>query len=136
MGWRGSGPMLRPDARPMARWGARLLAGLLCLSVGLPLAATALAQTPGAGAHAGAPAAATPTATAAVTGTPLAAGPGIAITGVDSKNFPTVSTNLTVSGNNGLPLVGLTASNFTVTEDGQPVAPGSLVLSSDISQQL
>ena len=92
-----------------ARWAARLAAGLLCLAVGMPAAVTALAQT---------------------------TGPTVAVTGVDSKAFPTVTTNLTVTGNNGLPLVGLTAANFTVTEDGKPVAPASLVLDSDISQQL
>src|SRR5260221_8033969 len=92
-----------------ARWVARLVAGWLCLAVAMPLAATALPQT---------------------------TGPTVAVTGVDSKAFPTVTANLTVTGNNGLPLVGLTASNFTVTEDGKPVAPASLALDSDISQQL
>jgi VWFA-related protein len=100
---------MRANATPLARWGVRLAAGLLCLSLGLPLAATVLAQQ---------------------------AGPTIAVTGVDSKNFPMVTANLTVTGNNGLPLVGLTTANFTVNEDGKAVAPGSLVLDSDISQQL
>ena len=101
--------MTRLNAWPLACWGARFFAVLLCLLTGLPLATAALAQ---------------------------AAGPTVAITGVDSHNFPTVSTNLTVTGNNGLPLVGLTTANFTVHEDGQAVAPASLVLDSDISQQL
>src|SRR2546422_114029 len=101
--------MIRLNTSPLARWSVRVIAGLLCLVVGLPLAATALAQV---------------------------AGPTVAITGVDSKNFPTVSANLTVTGSNGLPLVGLTPANFTVSEDGKAVAPGSLVLDSDISQQL
>jgi VWFA-related protein len=92
-----------------ARWAARLAAGLLCLAVALPLTATALAQ---------------------------AIGPTVAVTGVDSKAFPTVSAAITVTGNNGLPLVGLTTANFTVTEDGKPVSPASLALDSDISQQL
>src|SRR5258706_576134 len=100
---------MRPNATPLARWGVRLAAGLLCLALGLPLAATVLAQQ---------------------------TGPTIAVTGVDSKGFPTVTANLTVTGNNGLPLVGLTTANFTVNEDGKAVAPGSLVLDSDISQQL
>lgn len=100
--------MLRSNARPLARWGSRLVAALLCLAVGLPLA-SALAQT---------------------------TGPTLTITGVDSQNYPTVSTSLTVTGNNGLPLVGLTASNFSVAENGRPVAPDSLVLGSDISQPL
>src|SRR5579859_1069623 len=97
------------NATPLARWGVRLAAGLLCLTLGLPLATTVLAQQ---------------------------AGPTIGVTGVDSSNFPTVTANLTVTGNNGLPLVGLTTANFTVSEDGKAVAPGSLVLGSDISQQL
>ncbi len=101
--------MMRPNASLFTRWGVRLVAGLLCLAVGLPLATTALAQL---------------------------SGPTLALTGVDSQAFPAVATNLTVTGSNGLPLVGLTAANFSVSEDGQAVAPGSLVLASDISQQL
>lgn len=101
--------MMRPNASPLARWTVRLVAGLLCLVMGLPLAATALAQQ---------------------------AGLTLAITGVDSKNFPTVSANLTATGSNGLPLVGLATSNFTVTEDGKAVVAGSLALDSDVSQQL
>jgi VWFA-related protein len=100
---------MHPNPSRRATWAARLAAGWLCLVVGLPLAGTAQAQT---------------------------LGPTVAVTGVDSKAFPTVSADLTVTGNNGLPLVGLTPSNFTVTEDGKPVAPGSLVLASDISQPL
>ena len=98
-------------ANPTARawWATRLMAGLLCLAIGLPLAATAVAQT---------------------------TGPTVAVTGVDSQSFPTVSADLTVTGSNGLPLVGLTASNFTVSEDGQLVPTGSLALNSDISQPL
>ncbi|MCC7360148.1 MAG: VWA domain-containing protein [Anaerolineales bacterium] len=64
------------------------------------------------------------------------AGPAIVITGVDSGSFPTVTAYLTASGANGLPLVGLTADNFSVTEDGRAVSPRSLVLTSDTSQQL
>ncbi len=94
---------------PGARWATRLLAGLLCLAVGLLLAATALAQT---------------------------IAPTLAVTSVDSKSFPTVTADLTVTGSNGLPLVGLTAANFTVSEDGRLVSPSSLTLNSDISQQL
>src|SRR5258707_934946 len=53
---------MRLNTTPFARWSVRAVAGLLCLVVGAPLAATALAQV---------------------------AGPSVAITGVDSQNFPT-----------------------------------------------
>ena len=64
------------------------------------------------------------------------AGPAVVITGVDSGDFPTVTAYLTVSGADGLPLVGLTADNFSVTEDGRAVAPRAITLASDTSQQL
>ena len=65
-----------------------------------------------------------------------ATGPSVAITDVDSEAFPSVSANLTVTGANGLPLVGLTASNFTVLEDGTAVPAGDVALQSDASQPL
>lgn len=64
------------------------------------------------------------------------AGPSVVITGVDSGTFPTVTAYLTVSGANGLPLVGLTVDNFSVVEDGRRVSAGSFSLASDTSQQL
>jgi hypothetical protein len=64
------------------------------------------------------------------------AGPSVVITGVDSGNFPTITAYLTVSGANGLPLVGLTADNFTVKEDGRSVSARTITLASDTSQQL
>ncbi len=64
------------------------------------------------------------------------AGPSVVITGVDSGGFPTVTAYLTVSGANGLPLVGLTADNFSVKEDGQAVSARTITLASDTSQQL
>lgn len=64
------------------------------------------------------------------------AGPAVVITGVDSGNFPTVTAYLTVSGANGLPLVGLTAENFSVVEDGFVVSARTISLTSDTSQAL
>ena len=89
-------------------WLVRLAAGLLCLAVAMP-AGMAWAQQ---------------------------SGPSVVITGVDSRSFPTITANLTVTGSNGLPLVGLTTDNFTIQEDGNAVPAGTVVLSSDISQQL
>ena len=65
-----------------------------------------------------------------------AAGPTIVLTDVDSTNFPTVTAYLTVNGANGLPLVGLSAEDFTLTEDGQPVPAGTVTLNSDTSEPL
>jgi VWFA-related protein len=94
---------------PLSGWAARLLAALLCLAVAMPLAATARAQV---------------------------TGPSLTVGSIDSGNFPSVTVNLAATGSNGLPLVGLAADNFTVTEDGQAVGPGSLALASDTSAQL
>jgi VWFA-related protein len=85
------------------------LAAVLCLALAMPLAATARAQV---------------------------TGPSLTVSGIDSGNFPSVTVNLTATGSNGLPMVGLTADNFTVTEDGQGVEPTSMVLASDTSAQL
>ncbi len=63
-------------------------------------------------------------------------GPSLTITDVDSEAFPSVTAHLTVTGANGLPLVGLSETNFTVLEDGKAVAAGDLVLDSDSSQPL
>jgi VWFA-related protein len=63
-------------------------------------------------------------------------GPAIVLTNVDSRNFPTVTANLTVTGQNGLPLVGLSAEDFTVMEDGQFVPPTAMRLESDTSQRV
>lgn len=89
------------------RLAGRLLVGLVALALAWPLAARA-----------------------------QEAGPSVVITGVESGNFPTVTAYLTVSGANGLPLVGLTADNFTVTEDGRAVSARTISLTSDTSQQL
>lgn len=62
--------------------------------------------------------------------------PVVTITAVDSNAFPTVSADLTVTGANGLPLVGLSAANFTILEDGQAVPAGRVTLDGDTSQPL
>jgi VWFA-related protein len=96
--------------RPRPRgWLTRLLAIMAGLVLAAPAVAAALAQ---------------------------AAGPAVAITAVDSQSFPTVTANLTVTGANGLPLVGLESSDFTVLEDGQAVPNSAVVLDSDSSQPL
>src|SRR5688500_10029688 len=63
-------------------------------------------------------------------------GPSLAITAVESESFPSVTAHLTVTGANGLPLVGLSATDFTVLEDGVAVPAGDVVLDSDTSQAL
>ncbi len=65
-----------------------------------------------------------------------ATGPSVAITAVDSEAFPSVTAQLTVTGANGLPLVGLSADNFTVLEDGQAVPASDVALESDTSRPL
>jgi VWFA-related protein len=87
----------------------RLLAVMVTLTLAAGLASVALAQE---------------------------AGPVIAITGVDSQAFPTVTAKLTVTGANGLPLVGLTTSDLMLVEDGRPVPARDMVLDSDTSQPL
>ena len=62
--------------------------------------------------------------------------PVIAITDVNSEAFPTVRASLTVTGADGLPLVGLSETDFTVLEDGQAVPVGDVTLHSDTSQPL
>src|SRR5688500_16846304 len=65
-----------------------------------------------------------------------ATGPSVPITEADSQGVPSVAANLTVTGANGLPLVGLTASNFTVLEDGSAVPSSDVELQSDASRPL
>ena len=90
-------------------YGMRLLALLTASLWFAPLAGTAAAQ---------------------------AENPTIAISSVDSQAFPALTAHLTVTGANGLPLVGLTATDFVVLEDGHTVPAGNVSLDSDTSQPL
>ncbi len=74
----------------------------------------------------------------------------ITVQAVDSARFPRVSAYVTVADSRGIPIDGLTAGAFTLSEDGQPVPenrvvvspserpdrPISLVLALDISNSL
>jgi VWFA-related protein len=93
----------------LARGLARLLLVLAGLSAALPWVAAAHAQE---------------------------AGPAVVITSVDSRAFPSVTAYLTVSGANGLPVVGLTADNFRLREDNRSVSSRTVQVESDTSQQI
>ena len=56
--------------------------------------------------------------------------------GVDYADFPQVTAFVDAYGNNGLPLVGLNAQSFTVSEDNRPVEPNQVVVSVDATQPL
>jgi hypothetical protein len=60
----------------------------------------------------------------------------VTATQVYSQDFPQVTAYVTVSDENGLPLVGLTEANFSILEDGNPVPTASIAVESDTSQDL
>lgn len=53
---------------------------------------------------------------------------------VDDVTYPAVAAFVDVFGPNGLPLVGLVPSDFTVREENRPLDPGALALQVDASQ--
>ncbi len=66
----------------------------------------------------------------------IQASPALHLVKVDSAEFPKVTTFVDAYGSNGLPLVGLTAENFTVTDSGQAVPPDHVGAQVDTSQPL
>lgn len=62
--------------------------------------------------------------------------PRLDLLNVDHTNFPRVTAFVDAFGNNGLPLVGLNAQSFTVSEDNRPVDPAQVSVNVDATQPL
>lgn len=62
--------------------------------------------------------------------------PRVDLLDVDYAAFPQVTAYVDAFGNNGLPLVGLNAQSFAVSEDNRPVDPSRIVVSVDATQPL
>ena len=67
---------------------------------------------------------------------PSPAGPGTHVTQVDSTNYPDVTLYLSVTDASGTLVNGLSASDFDVTEDGQPVTVGAFAGGSAVASAL
>jgi VWFA-related protein len=63
-----------------------------------------------------------------------AAAPRLDLIGVDSGDFPRVTTFVDAFGANGLPLVGLSGQSFVVSEDNQIVNPAQVTAQVDATQ--
>jgi VWFA-related protein len=68
----------------------------------------------------------------------LAQGEGVTVTltRVESEAFPWVTAYVTVMDRNGLPVIGLTETDFQVFENGAPIPTASVAVESDTSEAL